>query len=82
MNRQKNPNSEIDKDYKFVKDIIVNILTLAVVGYIIRGIIYFFKDANKAKKRRILRKWRKRLFYLIVVILFFIGIFLLDFYLF
>ncbi len=82
MNRQKNPNSEIDKDYKFVKDIIVNILTLAVVGYIIRGIIYFFKDANKAQKRRILRKWRKRLFYLIVVILFFIGIFLLDFYLF
>ena len=82
MNRQNNPNSEIDKDYKFVKDIIVNILTLAVVGYIIRGIIYFFKDANKAQKRRILRKWRKRLFYLIVVILFFIGIFLLDFYLF
>ena len=82
MNRKKNPNSEIDKDYKFVKDIIVNILTLAVVGYIIRGIIYFFKDANKAQKRRILRKWRKRLFYLIVVILFFIGIFLLDFYLF
>ena len=82
MNKQNNPNSEIDKDYKFVKDIIVNILTLAVVGYIIRGIIYFFKDANKAQKRRILRKWRKRLFYLIVVILFFIGIFLLDFYLF
>ena len=71
MNRQNNPNSEIDKDYKFVKDIIVNILTLAVVGYIIRGIIYFFKDANKAQKRRILRKWRKRLFYLIVVIYFF-----------
>ena len=82
MNRQNNPNSEIDKDYKFIKYIIVNILTLAVVGYIIRGIIYFFKDANKAQKRRILRKWRKRLFYLIVVILLFIGIFLLNFYLF
>ena len=64
---------EIDKDYKFAKNALKTFFAMGVIKLIFFGIMRF-KDSNKARKRRILKKWGKRFFYLLLSILLFVAL--------